>query len=69
MSDLEYLTQLAKRCRRLARSCFDLGVAGELREIAAELEHKAPGLNIDRQLQEPGTPIIQRASQRPRRQD
>jgi hypothetical protein len=41
MFDADYLQNLATRCRRLARSCFDLGVAGELREMAADLERKA----------------------------
>ena len=41
MSDAEYLQSLAARCLRLARSCFDLGIAGELRAMASELEHKA----------------------------
>jgi hypothetical protein len=54
MSDTDYLIQLAKRCRRLARSCFDLGVAGELREIASELERRASEPRSSRPFQEPG---------------
>jgi len=64
MSDIDYLVQLAKRCRRLARSCFDLGVAGELREMASELEHRASEPRPRRQPLEPGAP-----AQRPRRPD
>jgi hypothetical protein len=67
MSDTEFLSQLAKRCRRLARSCFDLGVAGELREMAHELENRTP--DPERPFREPRAPAAQRASQRPRRHD
>jgi hypothetical protein len=59
MSDSEFFSELAKRCRRLARSCFDLGVAGELREMAHEIENRTPD-------PEPGVPAPQRARQRPR---
>jgi len=62
MSDSEFFSELAKRCRRLARSCFDLGVAGELREMAHEIENRAPD-------PEPGVPAAQHAPQRPRRYD
>jgi len=62
MSDSEFFSQLAKRCRRLARSCFDLGVAGELREMAHEIENRAPD-------PEPSVPAPQRVRQRPRRHD
>jgi hypothetical protein len=68
MSDTEFLSQLAKRCRRLARSCFDLGVAGELREMAHELENRPPD-HPERKFREPRAPAPQRASQRPRRHD
>jgi hypothetical protein len=67
MSDTEFLSQLAKRCRRLARSCFDLGVAGELREMAHELENRTP--DPERKFRDPRAPAPQRASQRPRRHD
>ena len=69
MSDTEFLSQLAKRCRRLARSCFDLGVAGELREMAHELENRTPDPHPVRPFREPRAPAPQRASQRPRRHD
>src|SRR4051794_15905083 len=69
MSGNEFLTQLAKRCRRLARSSFDLGVAGELREMAHELESKASEAPPKRQVREPGAPAPQRASQRTRRNE
>jgi hypothetical protein len=68
MSDSEFLTQMARRCRRLARSCFDLGVAGELREMAHELENRASDPDLERQFREPGAPS-QRASHRARRND
>jgi hypothetical protein len=68
MSDSEFLTQMARRCRRLARSCFDLGVAGELREMAHELENRASDPDLERQFREPGAPP-QRASHRARRND
>jgi hypothetical protein len=67
MSDAEFFSQLAKRCRRLARSCFDLGVAGELREMAHEIENRAPDPSPEQQFPEPGVPAPQRA--RPRRHD
>jgi hypothetical protein len=69
MSDTEFLSQLAKRCRRLARSCFDLGVAGELREMAHELENRTPDPHPERKFREPRAPAPQRAGQRPRRPD
>jgi hypothetical protein len=69
MSDSEFFSQLAKRCRRLARTCFDLGVAGELREMAHDIENRAPDPNPERQFPEPGAPAPQRARQRPRRHD
>ena len=69
MSDSEFFSELAKRCRRLARSCFDLGVAGELREMAHELESRASAPNPEREFREPGAPAVRRASQRPRRHE
>jgi hypothetical protein len=69
MSDTEFLTRLAKRCRRLAQSCFDLGVAGELREMADELESRASDPNPARHFREPGAAAPQRASQHTRRND
>jgi hypothetical protein len=69
MSDTEFLSQLAKRCRRLARSCFDLGVAGELREMAHELENRAPDPTPERHFRDPAASVPQRASQRTRRHD
>jgi hypothetical protein len=41
MSYAVYFRNLAVRLKRLGQSCFDLGVAGELREIAGELERKS----------------------------
>jgi hypothetical protein len=61
MSDTDYFVQLAKRCRRLAQSCFDLGVAGELREMANEFERKASDLSVNRRFHEPGAPVTRRA--------
>jgi hypothetical protein len=69
MSNSEFHTQLATRCHRLARSCFDLGVAGELREIAHELENRTSDPNLEREFRDPGAPAPQRASQRTRRHD
>jgi hypothetical protein len=69
MSDTEFFTQLAKRCRRLAQSCFDLGVAGELREMAHELENRASIPKSEQEFREPGAPVAQRASRRPRRHE
>jgi hypothetical protein len=69
MSDTEFLSQLAKRCRRLARSCFDLGVAGELREMAHELENRVPDPNPEPKFREPRAPAAQRAGHRQRRPD
>ena len=69
MADTEFFTQLAKRCRRLAQSCFDLGVAGELREMAHELESRASDPNPKREFREPGAPAPQRASPRTRRHE
>jgi hypothetical protein len=69
MPDTEFLIQLAKRCRRLAQSCFDLGVAGELREMAHDLESRASDSKLERQFREPGAPAHQRIGQRTRRHD
>ena len=69
MSDSEFLMQMAKRCRRLAQSCFDLGVAGELREMAHELESKASETPPKQHFRESGAPAPQRASQRTHRND
>jgi hypothetical protein len=69
MSDAEFFSQLAKRCRRLARSCFDLGVAGELREMAHEIENRAPDPKPERHFREPAAPVPQRASRRTPRHD
>jgi hypothetical protein len=69
MSDTDYFIQLAKRCRRLAQSCFDLSIAGALREIAAELEQRGSAPKATRQFQEGGAPTTQRARDRMRRPD
>ena len=69
MSDAEFLIQLAKRCRRLAQSCFDLGVAGELREMAHDLENRVSEAKLERQFREPGAAAHQRIGQRTRRHD
>jgi len=41
MVSVEYLRQLAHRIRDIARRCFDLGPAGELRQLSDEIEAKA----------------------------
>ena len=45
----EYLRDLARRCLVLSANCFDLGVAGKLREMSEELSSKAA--EIDRRQQ------------------
>jgi hypothetical protein len=37
----EYLRELARRCFALSANCFDLGVAGKLREMSHEMMSKA----------------------------
>lgn len=44
MSCAENFKQLAHRIRDIARRCFDLGPAGELRQLADEVEAKARDL-------------------------
>ena len=43
----EYFWDLARRCLALSANCFDLGVAGKLREMSEELSSKAA--EIDRE--------------------
>ncbi len=38
---MEYLKRLAARIRAIARTCFDLETAGQLRQLSDEVESKA----------------------------
>jgi len=38
---VEYFKTLAARLKAFSRSCFDLGMAGELRRVSAEVDSKA----------------------------
>jgi len=40
-SCVEYFKTLAARLKAFSRSCFDLGMAGELRRVSAEVDSKA----------------------------
>ncbi|MBV8840559.1 MAG: hypothetical protein JO000_28805 [Alphaproteobacteria bacterium] len=42
---LEYLRHLARRMREIAGRCFDLGTAGELRQLSDEAEAKSRALD------------------------
>ncbi len=41
MSSASYFRKQAEICRQLSRTCFDLSVAGRLRELADEFAAKA----------------------------
>ena len=44
MSEAEYFRSQAATCNRIARTCFDLAAAGQLRRLATELETHAEAL-------------------------
>ncbi len=44
MSSASYFRKQAELCRQLSRTCFDLTVAGRLRELADEFNAKAEEL-------------------------
>lgn len=45
--DVQYLTDQAQRCFRLARLCSDDAVAGRLRELGLEFARRAIALGAD----------------------
>jgi hypothetical protein len=51
LDDAAYLRQQAERCLRLARRCWHLEIATELRFMAADLNAKAAALEADIQEQ------------------
>ena len=44
MSEAEYFHHKAATCTRMARACFDLATAGQLRSMATEFETRAAEL-------------------------